>query len=287
MTITIDIPADLGITLNLRRHTPSDAELALAEKLESGRAALPVLPAVAASAIELANDTNADLQAFSRLIETDPPIAARFLGVANSALYSRGRKISSVFDAVMRIGLYSARDLLFQAAYGQSLKGLRYYQNEVEESFRRSVVSAVTCRVIGGVIGSSFRESYLCGLLHDIGESRIYRILSEAERPLPRAEAADLVTRYHTRAGAELAVKWKLPQEIIDVCSHHHDPEVQGSEALDIVRIADWAVPLVCSELDGDAVEVLEHLDGLEGLQVDESQARAIVQGGVAAAQRL
>jgi putative nucleotidyltransferase with HDIG domain len=284
MTLRVSIPKGLLATeLAFRSGDASEAELALVAKLESGRAALPVLPAVAASALQVANDPDADMARFSRLIETDPPIAARFLGVANSALYSRGRKITSVMDAVLRIGLYTARDLLFQAVYGASLRGLGIYQAEVESSFDRSVSCAILARNAGVVLRSSFREAYLCGLLHDIGESRVYRVLAELGVRVGADEARELVHRYHARAGEELAEKWKLPQEIIEVCSRHHEPGVPASEALRLVRIADWAVSIVQAQKDGAEpwVPSSEDTELLDLLSVSSVQARQIIERSV------
>jgi putative nucleotidyltransferase with HDIG domain len=280
MTLRISIPKGLlAGELCVVEGKASEAELALVAKLESGRAALPVLPAVAASALRIANDLDADLARFSRLIETDPPIAARFLGVANSALYSRGRKITSVMDAVLRIGLYTARDLLFQAVYGASLRGLGTYQAEVESSFERSVTCAVLAKNAGAVLRSSFREAYLCGLLHDIGESRVYRVLAELGLAIGAQEARDLVSRYHARAGEELAEKWKLPTEIIEVCSQHHEPGIPGSEALRLVRIADWGVATL-QTLEAGADSWLaspEDLEFLELVSLSSLQAHQIL----------
>src|SRR5690606_13810194 len=96
--------------------------------LMGGRAALPMLPAVAQSALELVNDPDASVAEFAKLIDKDPPIAARFLSVANSALYSRGRKVTSMEEAVMRLGIYGCRDLLMQVVYASTLTGLKKYQ---------------------------------------------------------------------------------------------------------------------------------------------------------------
>jgi putative nucleotidyltransferase with HDIG domain len=281
MTLRVSIPKGLlAFELGVAGAEASDAELALVAKLESGRAALPVLPAVAASALQVANDPDADMSRFSRLIETDPPIAARFLGVANSALYSRGRKITSVMDAVLRIGLYSARDLLFQAVYGASLRGLGVYQAQVESSFDRSVTGAILARNAGLVLRSPFREAYLCGLLHDIGESRVYRVLAELGVRVGAEEARELVARYHARAGEELAEKWKLPQEIVEVCSRHHEPGVPASEALRLVRIADWGAALL--DVQADAADAWmpspEDLEVFDLVSINPSQARQILQ---------
>jgi len=69
---------------------------------------------------------------FGELIMKDPPIAARFLATANSALYSRGQTIRSVTDAVARIGLGGARDLVFQVVYASNVAGLKHFQDEVQ-----------------------------------------------------------------------------------------------------------------------------------------------------------
>jgi hypothetical protein len=64
-------------------------EARLVRELDGGRAALPILPHVAAQAIRFANDPNSDLRKLAELVEGDPPIAARLLAVANSVIYTR------------------------------------------------------------------------------------------------------------------------------------------------------------------------------------------------------
>lgn len=247
-SINVQVPRDVGSLLNGGRAYPSELELALIERLSGGRAALPVLPSVAQMALDLVNDPEAHVGEFARLIEKDPPIAARFLSVANSALYSRGRKVTSLEEAVMRLGLYGCRDLLMQVVYASTLSGLRRYQAEVQRSFERSVTSGQICRAAAAELNIRSKEAYLCGLLHNIGESRTYRILSELSDKGDDEEVKELVHRYHERAGEELAKAWKLPEEIQDVCrDHHSEPElgVELTEASRLVRISDLLIDLV------------------------------------------
>jgi hypothetical protein len=63
-----------------------ELERELVRRLKTGRAALPVLPAVAQSAIRLANDPDARITELALPVDTDPPIAARFMSVANSVI---------------------------------------------------------------------------------------------------------------------------------------------------------------------------------------------------------
>jgi putative nucleotidyltransferase with HDIG domain len=282
-SIDVHVPRDIGALLGSGRGYPSEVELALVERLSGGRAALPVLPAVAQAALDLVNDPKSDVAEFARLVEKDPPIAARFLSVANSALYSRGRKVASLEEAVLRLGLYGCRDLLMQVVYASTLSGLRRYQPEVKDSFERSVISGLICRAAASELNVRSKEAYLCGLLHDIGESRTYRILSELPEKCDDAELHDLVHRYHERAGEDLAKAWKLPEEIQEVCrGHHSDPPfgVELSDASRLVRISDLLLEPVQqagagATLDWQATD----FDSVEyqTVGITKSQAKAIV----------
>ncbi len=262
---------------------PSAAEAALVQTLEGGRAALPLLPHVATQALELANNRDASVREFSELIMRDPPIAARFIATANSALYSRGQTIRSVNDAVARIGLGASRDLVFQVVYANTVTGLKQFQEEVEASFHRSVLCGVICRVAAPLLRLNVADAYLCGLLHDIGESRIYRILSEGKVSPSPEEAASLVQKYHPRAGAELAMRWALPDEIVQVCRRHEERGAPPSDQLRLVRVADLVAAPVKDQSDKPELPPT----ALEELCVSVEQARTIIGRSIEAASKL
>ena len=262
---------------------PSAAEAALVQTLEGGRAALPLLPHVAIQALELANNRDASVREFAELIMKDPTIAARFIATANSALYSRGQTIRSVNDAVARIGLGAARDLVFQVVYANTVTGLKKFQEEVEASFQRSVLCGVICRVAAPLLRLNVADAYLCGLLHDIGESRVYRILSEGKTPPSREEVDALVHKYHPRAGAELAIRWALPDEIVQVCRRHEERGTPSSDQLRVVRVADLVVRHVKEQ--SERPELPE--DVLAELAVSVEQARTIIGRSIEAASKL
>jgi putative nucleotidyltransferase with HDIG domain len=261
----------------------SAAEVALIQTLEGGRAALPLLPQVAMQALELANNPESSVREFSELIMKDPPIAARFLATANSALYSRGQTIRSVTDAVARIGLGAARDLVFQVVYASSVTGMAAFQEEVQASFQRSVLCGLLCRTAAPLLRINVADAYLCGLLHDIGEARVYRILSESKAVVDSIEATALVDRYHARAGAELAMRWALPDEIVQVCRRHQEKGPAQSEQLRLVRISDLLVGHSAPAPEEGELPEAELFE----LGVSISQARSILDRGKSAAARL
>lgn len=231
-------------------------ERELLKQLNTGRAGLPVLPQVAGLALRLAGDRNANVAELARLVETDPPIAARFLSVANSALYFRGFVIGSTQAAIVRLGLARTRDLLFQVVYSNTTVGLKRFQSEVRVSFERSVSCAIATRVASQVLGMPLELSYMCGLLHDIGEARIYRVFEHIAAATPGSpEVERLVRKHHNRAGAEIAMAWHLPSEIVDACAAHHDLGASDSTAVRLVMLADLVTQ--AAEPDSDQLFTL------------------------------
>jgi putative nucleotidyltransferase with HDIG domain len=249
------------------------AERDITEKLSTGKGALPVLPRVASQALLLANDAKASITQFAKLIESDPPIAARFLALANSALYSRGTTIRTALEATARIGMASSRDLIFQVVYATNLAGVKRFRREVQQCYDRSVKCATLCRVASRLLHPDLRDAYLCGLLHDIGESRVYRLLDDHD-VLTDDEAKQLVQHYHPRAGVDLAERWGLPVEIIQVCREHEGKPLPQVPAVRLVQLSHVLLPAVASEKDGWKVELEEHL---AALNVSRDEALGIV----------
>jgi putative nucleotidyltransferase with HDIG domain len=253
-----------------------ELERELVRRLKTGRAALPVLPAVAQSAIRLANDPDARITELASLVDTDPPIAARFMSVANSVIYFRGWVTSSTQSAIVRLGLASTRDLLFQVVYASTSGGLKKYQGAVQDSFRRSVMAAHAARVISRELSIGNEYDYMSGLLHDIGESRIYRILDGLKLPTTPELVSSLVRKYHESAGAEVAMAWKLPTEIVDACAAHHDAAAAANPHVRLVMIADCVVAALDAEVGQDKREL--HFEPFDKLLVDPSIARRLIE---------
>lgn len=254
----------------------SEIERELVKRLRTGRAALPVLPRVADSAIRLANDPDARITELASLVDTDPPIAARFMSVANSVIYFRGWVTSSTQSAIVRLGLASTRDLLFQAVYASTSSGLKRYQAAVQASFRRSVTAAHAARVISRELSIGSEYDYMSGLLHDIGESRIYRILDGLKISADPKLLKTLVDKYHESAGAEIAMAWKLPTEIVDACAAHHDAAAAATPHVRLIMLADCVVSAIGGGTDAERQEI--DFVAFDKLLVDPDTARRIVE---------
>jgi diguanylate cyclase (GGDEF)-like protein/putative nucleotidyltransferase with HDIG domain len=244
-----------GITVAtiVRPAEAAVVEAELVKALATGRAGLPLLPEAAAEALRLAEDPRTNMSNIAHLVDRDPPLAARFVALAGSAVYSRGARIVSTQAALVRIGLASSRDLLLQVVYERSNAELPHYQSAVERSFARSLRAAIAAKLVAREQGRAHEYAYLCGLLHDIGEARIYRILAQMRQPPSEDIASQLAGRHHQRAGADIARAWRLPSDIVDACALHHARADNLPTSVRIVRAAEALLRILEKDSDANA----------------------------------
>ncbi len=222
-----------------------EVEANLLRELANGRAGLPLLPEAAQEALRLAEDPRTDMSAIAKLVERDPPLAARFVAIAGSAAYARGARLVSTQGALVRLGLAASRDLLLQVVYERTNGELPRYRAEVSRSFEHSVSTAFAAQRAAKELRITCEHAYLAGLLHDIGEARIYRVLSKiAHAPETGPELERLVTAHHATAGAEVGRAWRLPKEIIEVCLSHHGPPKEAPPTVRVVMAGEALVAL-------------------------------------------
>ena len=235
-------PRVSGISISAvrdRDSAPGAVEAELVRALGGGRAGLPLLPAAAAEALRLAEDPRTNMSNIAQLVDRDPPLAARFVALASSAVYSRGARILSTQAALVRVGLAASRDLMLQVVYERSSVDLPHYQEEVARSFEHSVRTAIAAGRIAREHGRPHEYAYLCGLLHDIGEARVYRVLAHMPKPPSGELASQLCARHHQHAGAEIARSWKLPPVVVEACAQHHEHSASLGPGVRVVRAAE------------------------------------------------
>jgi diguanylate cyclase (GGDEF)-like protein len=231
-----------------KSYALSALEAKLVRQLNEGHAPLPVIPAVATAALHMAQKANVNISSLAALVEQDPLLTARFLAVANSALFYRGFRTASVRDAVMRMGLSESRDILGSIANSSALS---QYNEVLSQLSERATLAGKLAFEACKELLLPYEPAYLCGLLHNLGEARVLRILAALPTPPEGLSGVmSLVEKYHTQAGAQLAEKWNLHSDIVQACALHHDPRHGESRPVRVAMISDLLSDLALSPPD-------------------------------------
>lgn len=216
-------------------NQPINLQHAIA-KLDS----LPAMPVIAQKLLALPLDTDAGEAQLLKLVEQDPLISAKLIGLANAPMFGPSRKVSSVSDAAMLLGLTHVKSVAIGIAAMSALTKKPEGVLKTSELWMHSMSIAVTMRTIAQEMPARRRplddQIFFAGFLHDIGYMALRYVDPEAsdklhkqlQQPsdLPQIEIEQtLLGTTHAEIGAQLARHWDLPEEIIAVIRYHHTPE--------------------------------------------------------------
>jgi putative nucleotidyltransferase with HDIG domain len=211
---------------------------------------LPTIPPVADKIIQLVSSKASVVNSIVETIETDPAISAKVISFANAAFYRTGQPVTTIQDAVMKIGFDNVKSI----ALGISLLTLFKGKRDTDEDgyhniIRHSMAVGVFSKEIVDFMGwKNHEDIFTSGLLHDLGLMvmnaffpEIYtRIEDRFKTGMSFPDAENEVCGFsHGEIGAWLADKWNLPDNMCEVIRHHHNPSSVSSAAVAIVHLAD------------------------------------------------
>jgi len=202
---------------------------------------LPAMPSVLQSLGECltGNAENVNIDRVVELISYDKSIAAQCLRMANSALFRRRTEVESLRSAVLSLGVWRIRDLVYSCALPKLLSAEAGMPPVV--FWRHALGTALVSQHLAQRLRIANSERfYLAGLLHDLGilvNALLFR--DEFQRVLQRAEASaaplyevemQVLGFSHCESGRILADQWKLPEDISGVIEFHHQPLANGRD---------------------------------------------------------
>ena len=79
---------------------------------------LPPLPFIAQQLIGALNNEDSSMTAIAAIINQDPSLASQILGLSNSAFFGFGRKLYTVHEAIINLGLDLVRGLALTLVMG-------------------------------------------------------------------------------------------------------------------------------------------------------------------------
>ena len=267
---------------------PAELEQALVEKIEKQQLGLPALPDVANQVISASFDADCDISRLAKIIERDQLMAGHILRRSNSAMFGGAVQITSLQQALSRLGLKSIRDVALMVSVENEVFRVKGYEEEAQAQFQHSILTAALSQEVARLAGSDVEESFLCGLLHDIGRPVLLQAILDLKVRVEiktrtkfevSAEAVrDAVSRHHGRVGADLADSWSMPESFADVIRNHHQPD-QAESASSLCHVIHLADLLSHAYLDGDAeLETFAENPSLEKLGISRESLGGLLE---------
>ena len=221
----------------------SKAELkAMLGKLEQ----LPPIPKIAQKILRIKMLTERGERELYELIEKDPALMAKLIGLSNSPLYGLGRQIMTLHDAEAVLGSKRVKMTALGFAMLSSL-AKSSSKLDIDSLWKHCLSVALTMVALAKHMPASRQppdeDVYLAGLLHDLGffvlsnlspqlcDQFIDQLASQPNRPIEAIEA-ELFETTHSEIGAELAKHWGLPDNIIEVIRFHHTPSESRDKSI-------------------------------------------------------
>jgi putative nucleotidyltransferase with HDIG domain len=199
-------------------------------------AILPSPPAFYFALVRALRSHDIDLDNLTTHAAKDPALTAKLLQLANSAALGLRQQVTRVQDAISYLGLETTRSLVLLAHSFSYCDKIRAAGFSLERLWQHSLRVGNLARVIAREEKASAEvidESFLAGLLHDIGKLLLaVNMPDEYSRVIERTQEGcspwqaefEIFGATHAEVGAELMAAWNLPLSIVEALALHHRP---------------------------------------------------------------
>lgn len=213
---------------------------------------LPTIPVIARELLSLTDADAVSVDKLEQIVSKDPVIAAKIVGLSNSAFFGYKMTDASISGAIQRVGFVNVKNI----ALGIALMTIfddkhSKYAYDYGRIYRHSVATGIVAAYLAAKLKvTTVDDLFLCGMLHDIGLlllnsffPDLYCKASEAARERKSLLEAEMLVLGFTHAdiGAWIADMWHLSDATHEVILCHHTPslaEKYGQNAA-LVHLAD------------------------------------------------
>ncbi len=211
--------------------------------IASDRLVLPTLPEMALKAREVAQDPDVTALQLSKVVQDDPALSVRLLRVANSPLMRAQRQIDDLHQAIARMGITFACNLISALAMRQMFQATtdtvdRLMRGVWSHSTQVAGIASVLCLHYTKL---KTDQATLAGLVHQIG---ILPLLSYAEMHPDLLQSGMTLTQtidsLHPQIGEMILRQWDFSEDLIAVPRGYtqFDREVPKADYVDLVTVA-------------------------------------------------
>jgi HD-like signal output (HDOD) protein len=219
------------------------------EQLAARSAGIPVFHAVALRLQQTLARPNFTVEEVNRLICADPGLVSQVLRVANSSYYAGLSKVGTIHEAIIRLGSHEVANIAMLATQQDQYRSADPKFNVImQKLWKHSYCCAAGSKWLALKSGYDLlaQEAFLAGLLHDIGNLYLLKVVEEICRTkqlqggASEAIVGEVLSSMHVEQGVQLMQQWHLPEIYCQVVAGHEAEQWdRGNALLAIVRLAD------------------------------------------------
>jgi len=197
---------------------------------------LPMSPSLLPRLLPQLSDINGNFDEVVRIISHEQTLTAKLLQICNSAFFGQDEPVTSVTEAVNRVGYQSIYLLAAVINGSSSFPTPAPAGIDTCKLWKHSVAAAFFARYCADSAGLDANAIFTAALMHDIGKvvlAQIPTVKNTAAFHKPTTpDSLDAEKTAcgcnHADVGASLLEKWKLPLQLIYSIRHHHNPPEAG-----------------------------------------------------------
>jgi HD-like signal output (HDOD) protein len=252
-----------------------DEVMALSGRPKEGAILVPRVPEIITRLLGSLEDDEASIQDLAREVAQDIVLVAEVLREANSTYYSPASPVKSVDAAIMMLGQNGLRMLLARIAFRPIIKlqSETFAKRVAPQVWDHSVKCALAASLIAPTLRAGAFESYLAGLMQDIGLTVAFRVcdrLCEGGK-VPLSSEFGVTLLAHSRLlSAGIAAYWDFPSAVCEAIGRAGTADAPAS-----AQVLAQADKLAKLRLLLDA-GVLAEDDPLAGAGMDAFQRRCL-----------
>lgn len=227
------------------------------------------------------------------VIGRDPALTAKMMKLSNSSMFGMSKKVSSLKQAMMVLGLRTVKIMALGFSLVDSINDESKSGFDYATYWRRSLSSAIIARQLALIAGDlRSDEAFVGGLLCDVGmiaaarhPDGIYQPVIQRYRDEGgsiRDIEQEVLGITHAQISGMMLSKWSMPEILAHAAAAHHGDGIEELEArtkklASVLWGASLVAELFCSDIDATQLDaVCKKVMGL--VNVTEAQLDPVME---------
>ncbi|RJR34755.1 MAG: HDOD domain-containing protein [Desulfobacteraceae bacterium] len=263
------------------------------DKILEGIDRLHPIPQVAEQVMVLARDAKSSMSRIAEIITHDQILTANLLKTCNSSYFSAPKKVDSVQQAIVFMGIDQVVDIVWMSSGAKNFKkGQEGYDLEEGDLWKYSVSSALISRELAEKRKmENLHLIFTSALLKDIGKvvlsqyvadsfEKINLLVNQYGYSFMEAEKA-VIGIDHAELGGMVARKWGYSPKMVEIIRGHHltDESSEFDLETSIVYLADTLCMMIGVGVGSDGLAYRFRKDVIEKLGFSDRDIQEVMAG--------